>query len=48
MDLLPTNSCVTHEFNLHDPLKIATYTVSSGGVSSNTEPLEAQKAHSST
>ena len=30
-DVLPTNSCVTHEFDLHDPLKIAPYMVSSGG-----------------
>ena len=32
-DVLPTNSCVTHEFDLHDPLKIAPYMVSSGDVS---------------
>ena len=41
MDVLPTNSCVTHEFTLHNPLKIAPYTVSSEDVSSYTEPLTA-------
>ena len=41
MDVLPTNLCVTHEFNLHDPIKIAPYTVSSADVSSYTEPLTA-------
>ena len=41
LDVLPTNSCVTPEFTLHDPLKIAPYTVSSGDVSSYTEPLTA-------
>ena len=37
--VLPTNSCVTQEFDLHDPLKIAPYMVSSGDVSSHTDPL---------
>ena len=41
MDELITNSCVTHEFVLHDPLKIAPYLVSSGDVSSYTELLTA-------
>ena len=36
-DVLPTN----YEFDLHDPLKIAPYMVSSGDVSSYTEPLTA-------
>ena len=36
MDVLPANSCVTHEFKLHDH-----YTVSSEDVSSYTEPLTA-------
>ena len=47
-DVLPTNSWVTHEFNLHDPLKIAPCTVSSGDISSYTEPLTAQQAHLNT
>ena len=44
MDMLPTNLSVTHEFNLHSALKIAPYImymVSSGDVSSYTEPLTA-------
>ena len=40
-DVLPTNSCVTHEVDFHDPLKIAPYMVTSGDVSSYTEPLTA-------
>ena len=40
MDVLPTNSCVSHEFNLHYPLKIAPYTVS-WGMFRYTEPLTA-------
>ena len=43
MDVLPTNSCVTHKFTLHDPLKIAPYTVSSGDVSSYTADSIASK-----
>ena len=35
------NMSVTHEFNLHGELKITPYTVSSGDVSSYTEPLTA-------
>ena len=41
MDVLPTNSNVTHEFNLHGALKIVPYPVSSGDVSSYTETLTA-------
>ena len=48
MDVLPTNLRVTHELSLHDALKIAPYTVSSGDVSSCTEPLTEQQAHLST
>ena len=41
MGVLPTNSCVTHEFNLHGALKIhvAPYPVSSGALMSYSEIL---------
>ena len=38
MNVLLTNSCITHEFNLRNPLKIAPYTVSSENISSYIEP----------